>query len=117
MVAKASEETPFSKLLHELRGRIIKISISVIIVILLCMTMSLTMINLGDYRIPILYPNSVHNISVQIISYMKDTLLPSSVILIQVAPGQAFTAQIYVAILIGIISYYTNNVERIDFIY
>ena len=34
MVAKASEETPFSKLLHEIRGRIIRISISVIIVML-----------------------------------------------------------------------------------
>jgi sec-independent protein translocase protein TatC len=103
MVAKASEETPFSKLLHELRIRIIRISISVIIVILLCMTMSLTMINFGDYRIPILYPNSLHNMSIQIISFMKETLLPKSVILIQIAPGQAFTAQIYVAILVGII--------------
>ncbi len=103
MVTKVAEEAPFPKLLHELRGRIIRISISVILIILLCMSMSFTIINFGGYKIPILYPNSVHNISVQIITYMKDTLLPKSVTLIQVAPGQAFTAQISVAIILGII--------------
>lgn len=67
------------------------------------MTMSITIINFDDYKIPILYPNSFHNISIQTISFMKDTLLPKSVTLIQVAPGQVFTAQIYVAIIVGVI--------------
>ena len=67
------------------------------------MTMSITIYNFGGYKIPILYPDSLHSISVQIISFMRDTLLPKSVILIQVTPGQAFSAQIYVAIIVGLI--------------
>jgi sec-independent protein translocase protein TatC len=34
---------------------------------------------------------------------MKDTLLPKSVVLIQVTPSQAFSAQIFVAIIMGLI--------------
>ncbi len=67
------------------------------------MTMSITVINFGHYKIPIIYPNSIHNISIQIISFMKDTLLPKSVFLIQVAPGQVFTTQIYVAMIVSVI--------------
>ncbi|MBA3750683.1 MAG: twin-arginine translocase subunit TatC [Nitrosopumilus sp.] len=103
MVAKVSEDKSNMKFFIELRRRLIRISISVIVIISLSMTMSITIINFGDYKIPILYPDTFHSISAQIISFMKDTLLPKSVSLIQVAPGQAFTAQIYVAIVSGII--------------
>lgn len=107
MVTKVSDEEkgerPLSKLLQELRGRIIIVSISLIISISICMTMSITIFNFGGYKIPILYPDSLHSISVQIISFMRDTLLPKSVILIQVTPGQAFSAQIYVAIIVGLV--------------
>ncbi len=105
MVTKVSDEAekPLSKLLQELRGRIIIVSISVIITISICMTMSITIYNFGGYKIPILFPDSLHSISVQIILFMRDTLLPKSVILIQVTPGQAFSAQIYVAMIVGLI--------------
>jgi sec-independent protein translocase protein TatC len=105
MVTKVSDEgeKPLSKLLQELRGRIIIVSISVIIAISICMTMSITIYNFGGYKIPILFPDSLHSISVQIILFMRDTLLPKSVILIQVTPGQAFSAQIYVAMIVGLI--------------
>ncbi len=92
MVTKVSKGLSFTVLLHEFRGRIIRISIFVIIIIFICMTMSINIINLGNYQIPILYPNSLHNISIQIITLMKNTLLPKTIALIQVAPGQAFTA-------------------------
>ena len=103
MVTKISERLSITTLLHEFRGRIIRISISIIIIVFICMTMSITMIDISDYQIPILYPNSIHNISIQIITLMKNALLPKTVTLIQVAPGQAFTAQIYVAIILGVI--------------
>jgi sec-independent protein translocase protein TatC len=104
MVTKVSDgEKPLSKLLQEIRRRIIRISISVMISISICMTMSITIYNFGGYRMPILYPDSIHNISIQIISFMRDTLLPKGVVLIQVSPGQAFSAQIYVAIIVGLI--------------
>jgi sec-independent protein translocase protein TatC len=49
------------------------------------------------------YPNPFDNIAIQLTSYMKEALLPPEVKLIQTAPGQAFFAQIYVSVLIGII--------------
>ncbi len=67
------------------------------------MTMSITTFDFGDYKMLILYPDILHNISSQIISFMKDTLLPKNVSLIQISPGQAFSAQIYVAIVTGVI--------------
>lgn len=49
------------------------------------------------------YPDPFNNIAVQLTLFLKDTLLPSNVKLIQTAPGQAFFAQIHVSLLIGII--------------
>ena len=103
MANKVSIESSKKAFLIELRQRIIRISIAVIVIISICMTMSITTLDLGDYKMPILYPDMVHNISSQIISFMKDTLLPKNVSLIQIAPGQAFSAQIYVAIITGIV--------------
>jgi len=65
--------------------------------------MSITFISFQGLKLPIIEINPYYNISIQIISFMKDTLLPKNVVLIQVAPGQAFTAQIYVSIIMGII--------------
>jgi sec-independent protein translocase protein TatC len=50
------------------------------------------------------YPDPFHNIAIQITKYIKETLLPHEVKLIQTAPGQAFFSQIYVSMLIGIIA-------------
>ncbi len=67
------------------------------------MTMSITTFDFGNYNVPIIYPDMPHNISSQIISFMRDTLLPKNVSLIQISPSQAFSAQIYVAIATGVI--------------
>ena len=50
-----------------------------------------------------LYPDPFNNIALQLTSFMKDTLLPPEVRLIQTAPGQVFFAQIYISLLIGLI--------------
>lgn len=49
------------------------------------------------------YPDPFNNIAIQLTVFLKDTLLPTEVKLIQTAPGQAFFSQIHVAFLIGII--------------
>jgi sec-independent protein translocase protein TatC len=49
------------------------------------------------------YPDPFNNVAIQVTSFMEKTLLPSEVKLIQTAPGQAFFAQVYVSLLIGII--------------
>lgn len=48
-------------------------------------------------------PDPLHNIAAQITNYMRVTLVPSDVQLIQTAPGQAFYAQVYIAALAGIV--------------
>ena len=50
---------------------------------------------------PVLEP--LNNIAAQITDYMRDTLVPSNVQLIQTAPGQAFFAQVYIAALVSIV--------------
>lgn len=50
-----------------------------------------------------LYPDPFNNIALQLTSFMKDTLLPPEVRLIQTAPGQVFFAQIHISLLIGLI--------------
>jgi sec-independent protein translocase protein TatC len=49
------------------------------------------------------FPDPFDNVALQLTSFMKDTLLPSGVKLIQTAPGQVFFAQVHISILIGII--------------
>jgi sec-independent protein translocase protein TatC len=49
-------------------------------------------------------PDPMHNIAAQITNYMRQTLVPSDVQLIQTAPGQAFYAQVYIAALAGIVA-------------
>ncbi len=50
---------------------------------------------------PILDP--LDNIAAQITNHMKDNLVPQDVQLIQTSPGQAFFAQLYIAVLVGIV--------------
>src|ERR1044072_9616558 len=100
---KISEDKPFIKLLHELRVRVTRICIIMIILVFVCMTLGVTVINFNGYGLFILYPDTYNSLSVQAISQLKNDLLPNKVSLIQTTPGQAFTAQVYVAIIIGIV--------------
>ncbi|MGI8718893.1 MAG: twin-arginine translocase subunit TatC [Nitrososphaeraceae archaeon] len=49
------------------------------------------------------YPDPFDNVALQLTSFMKDTLLPPEVKLIQTAPGQVFFAQVHISLLIGLI--------------
>ena len=48
-------------------------------------------------------PDPLNNVALQLTSFMKDTILPTGVKLIQIAPGQVFFAQIHISLLIGLI--------------
>jgi sec-independent protein translocase protein TatC len=67
------------------------------------MTFSINFLDFNEYKIPILYPDPINNISVQVISEIKKNLLPENVTLIQTKPGQAFFAQIHVSMILSII--------------
>jgi len=59
--------------------------------------------NLTNIKLYYPFPDPFDNVALQLTSFMKDTLLPSGVKLIQTAPGQVFFAQVHISILIGII--------------
>lgn len=104
-------EMSFKDHIYELRSRILRIAISILAITIFCMTFGIEKIDLNYENNEIIiintifypYPNPLDNIAIQITGYMKENLVPTGVELIQTAPGQAFFAQVYVAILIGMI--------------
>ena len=70
---------------------------------LVCMSLGVSWINLNGYELPSLQIDTFNNISVQIISILKNDLIPKNVNLVQTAPGQSFNAQLYVALIIGLV--------------
>jgi sec-independent protein translocase protein TatC len=89
--------------LEELRKRLIRIVLTVVIISIFILSFHL---NAFDYNGVTLYyptPDPLDNIAAQVTVAMKNQMVPESVQLIQTAPGQAFFAQFYVAILLGII--------------
>ncbi len=103
MVIKIAADKPFEKLLNELRVRVIRICIIMIIIVLVCMTLGVAAINIDGYNLLVLYPDAFNSLAIQIITQINNDLLPDNVNLVQTTPGQAFTAQIYVAMIIGIV--------------
>ena len=100
---------------NELRIRLIHIVICVAIITIFVMSFGIhstilpitipswdgaTLENLKIYY-PI--PDPLNNVALQLTSFMKDTLLPTGVKLIQIAPGQVFFAQVHISLLIGLI--------------
>ena len=111
-----SAEMSIGEHFNELRSRIFIIILSIIIITIFSMSFGIKSFTLhygitnnftstqnNNLKLFYPYPDPLNNIAIQVTSYMRDTLLPSEVKLIQTAPGQAFFAQIYVALLIGII--------------
>jgi sec-independent protein translocase protein TatC len=96
-------DMPLQGHLIEFRSRIIRAVAAIIIVTLFTASFGIHSVVFSGYNIYYPFPDPLHNISVQLTYYMRDTLLPEHVQLIQTAPGQAFFAQIYVSLLIGVI--------------
>jgi sec-independent protein translocase protein TatC len=67
------------------------------------MTLGVTIVKLDEYSLFVLYPDTFNSLSIQVISHIKNDLLSNNISLVQTTPGQAFTAQMYVAIIIGIV--------------
>jgi sec-independent protein translocase protein TatC len=96
-------DMPLQGHLIEFRSRMIRAVAAIIIVTFFTASFGIHSIVFNGYNIYYPFPDPLHNISVQLTYYMRDTLLPQHVQLIQTAPGQAFFAQIYVSLLIGVI--------------
>lgn len=99
----------------ELRIRIIHIVICIAIITIFSMSFSIKATILPiilpsqdagqqeNLKIYYPFPDPLNNVALQLTSYMKDTLLPPGVKLIQIAPGQVFFAQVHISLLIGLI--------------
>jgi sec-independent protein translocase protein TatC len=96
-------EMSLNEHLNELRVRVIHIVIAIIAITIFCMTFDLRPIEYEGLQLVYPHPDPVHNVAARIMIYMQETLLPENVTLVQIAPGQAFFSQIYVAILVGVI--------------
>jgi len=88
--------------LDELRVRALRMVIAVGVVTIFAMTFDLRPVDVGGVQLAYPYPDPIHNISTQVTFYMQQALLPEDVRLIQIAPGQAFFAQVHVSLLLGL---------------
>ena len=100
------EEMSLREHLEELRARLLRILVCVTTVTFFCLFFGFRPFEING--VPIVfyypYPDLFHNFSIQLTSFMQATLLPEGVKLIQTAPGQAFFAQLYVSMLVGMIA-------------
>ena len=92
--------------IEELRTRMLHIIISVTVITIFSLSFGMKPYYSHGIAQPLYYPypDVFHNVATQLTSQMANALLPSGVKLIQTAPGQAFFAQLYVSLLIGIIA-------------
>lgn len=89
--------------LAELKTRLTRIIIVVGAIIVFLLSFRAEPFWYNDVKMYYPYPDPMHNLAAQITNYMRVTLVPENVQLIQTAPGQAFYAQVYVAALIGVV--------------
>jgi len=89
--------------IEELRTRTLHIAISIIVITIFCMSFGLKPFEYFDMQLAYPFPDPINNIAVNITHYMQKTLLPQEVRLIQTAPGQAFFAQLNVAVMLGVL--------------
>jgi len=97
------KERSFVEYIQDLRIRAIRIAIAIGVTSVFCMTFGIGIFNIGGYRIPLPYPDTLNNIAIQVVLTMKKNLLPQSVNLIQLTPQGAFFTQIYIAAMLGMI--------------
>lgn len=89
--------------LEEIRKRVFKMIIAVLIVTFFILGFHLTPFIYDGIQLYYLTFSPFNNIAAQTTVVMKHNLLPPSVQLIQTAPGQAFFAQFYIAVLLGVV--------------
>lgn len=112
----SSSGMSISEHIDELRIRIIHIVICIVIITIFSMSfgikaavlpIELPSLDAGgqqnNLKIYYPYPDPFGNVALQLTAFMKDTLLPPEVKLIQTAPGQVFFAQVHISLLIGLI--------------
>ena len=91
------------KHLEEIRKRVLRTAIAVGAITVFLITFHAEPFDFFGVTLYYPIPEPLNNIAAQITDYMRNTLVPSDVQLIQTAPGQAFFAQVYIAALVSIV--------------
>lgn len=94
---------PISEHLDELRTRIVRIAVTIIIMVGINLSLAVKFITIDNITLPYLYPEPINSLSAQVINFMSNSLVPENVKLVQLAPGQAFFAQLQVAVTLAIV--------------
>jgi sec-independent protein translocase protein TatC len=102
-IVSMASEMSIRQHFEELRVRVLHVVLAIAIITVFAMTFDLRPVEVNGIQLVYPYPDPVNNIATSITLYMQESLLPENVDLIQIAPGQAFFAQVYVSLLIGII--------------
>jgi len=98
-----SELDGIAKHFEELRKRLLKIVLVLGIITVFILTFHFEPIQVGGITLYYPTPEPLNNIAAQVTHHMKMNLVPENVQLIQTAPGQAFFAQVYIAVLVGVV--------------
>jgi sec-independent protein translocase protein TatC len=100
------DEMSLREHLEELRARVLRILVCVTTITFFSLFFGFRPFEINGVHFVFYYPypDLFHNFSIQLTSFMQATLLPQGVKLIQTAPGQAFFAQLYVSLLVGVIA-------------
>jgi len=98
-----SELEGIIKHFEELRKRLLRIVLVIGIITTFTLMFHAEPIQIGGFTLYYPIPEPINNIAAQITNHMKNNLVPENVQLIQTAPGQAFFAQVYIAVLVGIV--------------
>jgi len=85
-----SEIQEINKHLEELRKRVLRIVIIVIAITAFLLTFHIEPVEFAGITLFYPTPEPLNNIAAQITDYLRISLVPESVQLIQTAPGQAF---------------------------
>ena len=67
-----------------------QITVAIGITTVFCMTFGISIFDIGGYRIPLPYPDTFHNIAIQVILAMKKNLLPKTLTLYNLLQKELF---------------------------
>ena len=98
-----SELDGINRHFEELRKRLLRIVLVIGIITVFILAFHAESIQVGEITLYYPTPEPMNNIAAQVTQHMKDNLVPENVQLIQTAPGQAFFAQVYISVLVGIV--------------
>ena len=103
LVEILSKEMNILEHIDELRKRLVRILLTIGITSVLCFTFGIKEFTIQNTKVFLPYPDPYINIASQAIARIKHDILPNYVKVLQTEPSQAFTAELYFSVFLGVI--------------